>query len=174
MKCKVKISDFIFTKSMKFYSECNPSTNFFLRSENQVNPKIHRIPFTKINPVTRATVLNDASELVDKNAGSVATTDVMKPIKTPVKRRIKYSEVMILKIGWLLKPMACITEISRRRSKSVRAKITANPMVPRIKPNAPNIQLANNMLGTALDNNDISAIDFLLNIVEVWTTHQNI
>ncbi|KAF0234582.1 MAG: hypothetical protein FD181_3649 [Prolixibacteraceae bacterium] len=94
-------------------------------------------PFSKINPVTNATVLKEASEPAEINAGNVATTAAAKPISTPAKSRSKYSLVIILKIGWVLNPTACISAISRRRSKSVRAKMTANPMVPRIKPSAP-------------------------------------
>lgn len=98
------------------------------------------MPLIKITATTYATVENEASEFEDKKAGSVATTAVIKPIKTPAANRIKYSRTISWKIEFEENPIACITAISRRRSRIVRARITANPIVPRINPQSTQCQ----------------------------------
>ena len=128
---------FPYNQKYNLYSTLNPVTKIFFCSENQLNPTIQTNPLTKIRATTIAIVENEASELEDKNAGNVAITAVTNPIKTPANNSIKYSFMRIKKIDLVENPTACITAISRRRSKIVRARITANPIVPRIKPSAP-------------------------------------
>ena len=107
------------------YSTRSPAIRIFFFKENQLRPTIQTTPFTRINATTIATVENDTSVFVDKNAGKVAITAVTKPSKTPDTNSNKYSFLSNLKTELFVNPMACIKAISRRRSKIVRAKITA-------------------------------------------------
>ena len=92
-----------------------------------------------VSPDANTVSSNKPSEIVEnllwrvENTGVTATAAQKVPVITPAKRSKAFSAIIISMKCVALKPTARISASSRRRSRTLRKRTAAKPIVPEIK-----------------------------------------